>query len=128
MYKYSEIGFFSWHQTSFPSKWEWFPPEMHQSLLVPPSLCTQKKKPCLEVHTWRKNLPLCPITFSILHYRLQNPWKQGGWRSLLDIMAHFLVESLTPKGPCSPKWFWPLWVTLDEASKIAVIFWNFYWE
>jgi hypothetical protein len=38
------------------------------------------------------------------------------------------VCSLTPGRPCFPKRFWPLSVTFDEASKIAVIFWNFYWE
>jgi hypothetical protein len=33
--------------------------------------------------------------------------------------------ALTPKGPFSPKRFWVLLITLDEASKIVVIFWNF---
>ena len=34
---------FFWRQSAFLSKWQWFPPEMHQPESVPPSLCCQKK-------------------------------------------------------------------------------------
>jgi hypothetical protein len=40
-------GYFSWPHSPFSSKWEWFPPEIHQPALIPPSLCRQKKKTLL---------------------------------------------------------------------------------
>jgi hypothetical protein len=35
---------FFWRQSPLTGKWDWFLPEIHQSTLVPPSLCRQKKK------------------------------------------------------------------------------------
>jgi hypothetical protein len=36
-------SFFLGQHSPLPSKWEWFPPEIHQLALIPPSLCRQKK-------------------------------------------------------------------------------------
>jgi hypothetical protein len=33
-------------QTLFPSKWEWFLSEIHQSKLILPSFCNLNRKPC----------------------------------------------------------------------------------
>ena len=38
------LGLFFWQHSLHSSKWEWFPPRIHQSLIIPPALCCEKKK------------------------------------------------------------------------------------
>jgi hypothetical protein len=43
-------GSLFWLQSTFLSKWECFPPEIHQPELIPPSLCSQKREPWSGTH------------------------------------------------------------------------------
>jgi hypothetical protein len=42
-------GYLLMLQTPFPSQWEGFPPKIYKSEFIPPTFCSLKRKPCLEL-------------------------------------------------------------------------------
>jgi hypothetical protein len=92
------VSFFLWKHSPFSSKWDWFPPEIHQPELVPPSLCRQEKKHTgLEVEKDTQKHPSYGL-MKVWEYHIFEPWGSQFLQCYREIFLASISQILN-RGP-----------------------------